>query len=129
MKKATAKKNAKAPKAAKAAKTTKPKKKICAQTTCRKEAVSDGYCRLHYLKNWKLIKLNNQVKAERRLNDYVDRLARKYPKDYLDRIKEGLDDEGKFKKTIEELDLDHDHENHETEREFLEKFLRNNKGE
>jgi hypothetical protein len=106
------------------------KKKFCLQDKCKSAPVSHGYCRLHYIANWKHIKFNNQVKAERRLNAYVDRIAKKYPKDFLERIKEGLESEEKFKQTVEELDLDTEgNENHETEREFLEKFVRNIKGE
>jgi len=105
------------------------KRKFCVQAQCKEEAVSHGYCRLHYIANWKHIKFNDHVKAERRLNAYVDRLSKKYPKDYLERIKEGLENEEKFKQTVEELDLDSDAEPTETEREFLEKFVRGIKSE
>jgi hypothetical protein len=105
------------------------KKKFCIQDKCKQQAVSNGYCRLHYIANWKHIRFDAQVKAERRLNAYVDRIAKKYPKDYLERIKEGLESEEKFKQTVEELDLDGDGDNPETEREFLERFTRQIKGE
>lgn len=105
-----------------------PKKKFCVQAECKAEAVSHGFCRLHYLANWKHIKFNDHVKAERRLNAYVDRLAKKYPEDYLEKIKEGLLNEEKFKQTVDELDLD-EHETTETEREYLEKFVRTLKGD
>lgn len=104
------------------------KKKYCAEADCKSEAVSHGFCRLHYIANWKHLRLNKQVKAERRLNAYVDRLTKKYPADYLDKIKEGLENEEKFKQTVNELDLEADSENPETEREFLERFNRNIKG-
>jgi hypothetical protein len=104
-------------------KSTPPKQKFCVQTDCREEAVSHGFCRLHYIANWKHIKFNTKVKAERRLNAYVDRIAKKYPKDYMERIKEGLESDEKFKKTFEELEIDGSEENSETEREFLEKFV------
>jgi len=107
----------------------KPKKKFCVQSSCKAEAVTHGYCRLHYLANYKHIKFDRHVKAERRLNAYVDRLAKKYPDDYLERIKEGLENEEKFKATVEELDLDTREEATETEREFIEKFSRAIKGE
>ena len=106
-----------------------PKKKFCLQADCKSEAVSHGYCRLHYIANWKHIRFNDQVKAERRLNAYVDRISKKYPKDYLDRIKEGLENEDKFKQTMEELELESGEETTETEREYLEKFVRSVKGE
>src|ERR1700745_1070819 len=99
-----------------------PKKKFCVQPQCKAEAVSHGFCRLHYIANWKHIKFDRHVKAERRLNAYVDRLARKYPKDYLEKIKEGLEDEDKFRQTVEELELENEPGARETETEFLEKF-------
>lgn len=98
------------------------KKRFCIQAECKEPAVSHGYCRLHYIANWKHIKFNNHVKAERRLNAYVDRLARKYPKDFLEKIKEGLENEEVFRATVEELEVDSDNENAETEREFLERL-------
>jgi hypothetical protein len=105
-------------------KKTANKKKFCVESECSREAVSHGYCRLHYIAHWKHIKLDRHIKAERRLNAYVDRIAKKYPKDYLDKIKEGLENEEKFRNTMEELELDGTEDSHETEKEFLEKFLR-----
>jgi hypothetical protein len=105
-----------------------PKKRFCIQAGCKLEAVTHGYCRLHYIFNWKHIKFDRHVKAERRLNAYVDRLAKKYPKDFLEKIKEGLEDEEKFRQTVEELDLEQEPGFRETETEFLEKFLRGIKG-
>ena len=105
----------------------KTKKKLCAHGRCRQEAITQGFCRLHYLANWKHMKFNAQVKAERRLNSFVNRMAKKYPDDYLERIKEGLEDEEKFKRSVQELDTDEAES--QTEREYLEKFSRNVKGE
>lgn len=102
--------------------TASKKKRFCIQAECNEPATSHGYCRLHYIANWKHIKFNNQVKAERRLNAYVDRLARKYPKDYLERIKEGLENEEVFRATVEELEIDAEADSTETEREFLERL-------
>jgi len=99
------------------------KKKYCMETGCKADPVSHGYCRLHYIAHWKHIKLDRQVKAERRLNAYVDRLAKKYPKDFMEKIKEGLESEEKFQQTMEELEAVSE-DNSETENEFLEKFLR-----
>ncbi len=104
------------------------KKKFCAQSECNRPAVQKGFCRLHYLANWKHIRFDQKVKAERRLNAYVDRMSRKYPADFMEKIKEGLESEDKFKETIEELDLESDQKT-ETEREYLEKFSRTIKGE
>ena len=101
-----------------------PARKYCTQPDCKEVASSRGYCRLHYLANWKHIKFSRQVNAERRLNAFVDKLTKKYPKDYLEKIKEGLENEEKFLKTVEELDIQTSAENGDSDKEFLEKFLR-----
>lgn len=97
--------------------------RICAQSGCTSAPQTKGYCRLHYISNWKHIQFNNQVKAERRLNAYIDKVAKKYPKDYLEKIKEGLEDEGRFKEMAQELEIETQNEE-VTDNEFLEKFMR-----
>lgn len=104
------------------------KKRLCAEPNCKSGPASKGFCRLHYIANWRHLKLNARIKAEQKLNAYVDRLAKKYPADYLEKIKEGLEDEEKFRQTVEELDVDAEVGAPETENEFLEKFLRDIKG-
>lgn len=116
-KKTTAKQAAVKPAASK-------KEKLCLVQTCKKEGVSQGYCRLHYISNWRRIRLNEKIKAERRLNAYVDKIAKKYPKDYLEKIKETLEDEHKFKEMVTELDLEIELTPRETDDEFLAKFFR-----
>jgi hypothetical protein len=123
-------KAAKAPKAPKAPKVKKPKVKACAEKGCRKPGISQGFCRLHYFANWRLIKEEDKLRAERRLNAYVDRLAKRYPSDYLEKIKEGIESEETFKKTMEQLELDAAADDEpETEREYLERMVRNAKPE
>lgn len=105
-------------------KTDDKKEKLCTAPSCKREASAQGYCRLHYISNWKHIRFNEKVKAERRLNAYVDRIAKKYPQDYLEKIKETLEDEKKFKEMVSELDIEVDISPKETDDEFLAKFLR-----
>ncbi|NBT57508.1 hypothetical protein EBT16_01875 [bacterium] len=106
------------------AKAADKKEKLCSVPSCKKEASAQGYCRLHYISNWKHIRFNEKVKAERRLNAYVDRISKKYPKDFLEKIKETLEDENKFKEMVSELEIELDMSPKETDDEFLEKFLR-----
>lgn len=118
---------AKEAKEAKEAKKPRLKKvRYCLFSQCKQPATTRGYCRLHYLATWKSERLNQQIKAEKRLNSYVERLAKKYPKDYLEKIKEGLESDEKFQKTMEDLfpDQEVDAENSDTENEFLEKLVR-----
>jgi hypothetical protein len=109
-------------------KITKPPKrshlKICAHSKCKSGVESGGYCRLHYLANWKRIKLNNQLKAEERLNQFVDRLAKKYPDSFMKKIKEGVESEEKFAEITKELEIESHEGAKETDSEFLERFLR-----
>ncbi|MEZ4751708.1 MAG: hypothetical protein R3B54_14100 [Bdellovibrionota bacterium] len=107
-------------------KTGEKKRKFCLQSHCRAEPVSEGYCRLHYISVWKTLQLNKRIKAEKKLNTYVDKLVKKYPKDYMEKLKEGLENDDKFKETLDEIkEIDFDSDSKETtENEFLEKLVR-----
>jgi hypothetical protein len=97
---------------------------LCIFQTCAPEDRKfQGLCRKCYMTNWKVIKGQAQEKAQRRLNAYVERITQKYPEDYLERIRDGLENEEIFNKMVAELELDQDGEP-ETEREFIEKFSR-----
>jgi len=105
----------------------KAKIKQCMYSRCKKEAVTEGYCRLHFIAAWKTIQLNKRIKAEKKLNAYVEQLAKKYPNDYMEKIKESLENDDEFKKTMGELkgESDTDTDPDDTpEGEFLEKFTR-----
>lgn len=106
----------------------KGKKPKCEVRGCKQLPKTGGLCRLHYLAKWKENQAEKKVRAERRLNAYVDRLAQRYPDDYLEKIKEGLENEETFKKAIQELEIDQE-DTKETESEFIEKFSRGIKGE
>lgn len=101
-----------------------PKKRFCLGDSCHLQGTIKGYCRMHYISHWREIRDKKNQRAEKRLDDFVNRLAEKYPKDYLQKIKEGLEDEDKFTKTVQEVEAEPDKENIETEREFLERFER-----
>lgn len=116
-------KRSKAPKETKAKACSK--KESCLQKGCRERATTKGYCRIHYIANWKRIRLNRQMKAERRLNSYVNRLVKKYPKEYLEKIKEGLESEEKFVESLHEMDIQGETGPTDTEREYLERLSRN----
>jgi len=113
------------------AKDPKKKKKSdkCTVRGCSKRAQSQGYCRLCYIKHWKDIQEKGRDRALKRLNAYVNRLSEKYPDDYLEKIKEGIEDEEVFKKSVQDLEVDAEDHEPETDREYLEKFGRNIKGE
>lgn len=64
--------------------------KICKEDACNNAQTTGGYCRLHYLKHWKEIKAEVTEKAAKRLNKYVDFMAKKNPDRYIDDIKKEL---------------------------------------
>lgn len=64
--------------------------KLCKETGCHNAATTIGYCRLHYLKNWKIIKDEKQKNAAKRLNRYVEHIYKTHPENYLDIIKRDL---------------------------------------
>lgn len=56
-----------------------------------------GYCRLHYLANWKKIQEKQKKRASKNLNRYVDHIMKRNPDSYVDAIKGDLADEGRIK--------------------------------
>lgn len=64
--------------------------KICKESDCHNAATTAGYCRLHYLKNWKNIKSTEKRRAAKNLNAYIQSVCRKYPDRYMEVIKKDL---------------------------------------
>lgn len=68
--------------------------KICKEAECQNAATTEGYCRLHYLRNWKRIKDESRRKAARRLNKYIEHVVRSHPDRYVEIIKKDLRSSG-----------------------------------
>lgn len=64
--------------------------KICKEEGCHNSQTTTGYCRLHYLKNWKKIRKKAERVAAERLNKYVERMVRQFPDKYVEEIKKDL---------------------------------------
>lgn len=64
--------------------------KICKEAGCKNAQTTKGYCRLHYLKNWKELKSEAQKKAAKRLNNYIEGICRKNPDGYVDSIRKDI---------------------------------------
>lgn len=79
---------------------------LCREVACETLATSGGYCRLHYIKNWKKIKRKELILKEKKLNQYIEELVAKYPDKYIEAIKQDLSDEKSFSKVIYDLELD-----------------------
>ncbi|MFH1873772.1 MAG: hypothetical protein ABH859_01110 [Pseudomonadota bacterium] len=67
-----------------------PRIKICKHKDCQNAATTAGYCRLHYLKNWKKIKREEEIKAAKTLNSYIESVCQKHPDRYMEVIKSDI---------------------------------------
>lgn len=64
--------------------------KLCKEQGCNNAQTTQGYCRFHYLKNYKRIKSEKERKAAERLNKYIEAIVAKYPDRYMDVLKKEI---------------------------------------
>ncbi|MCC7440422.1 MAG: hypothetical protein IT285_02245 [Bdellovibrionales bacterium] len=79
---------------------------ICREVACEISPTSSGYCRLHYIKNWKRIKKRELLLKEGKLNRYIEELVAKYPEKYIEAIRQDLTSDADFAKVVTDLELD-----------------------
>lgn len=82
------------------------KKNRCREPGCDHDFSLQGYCRLHYIKNWRRIKRKESILASGQLNNYVEELVSKYPDKYLDVIRQDLASEKEWSKAVVDLELE-----------------------
>ena len=82
------------------------KKNRCREPGCDLDFTLVGYCRMHYIKNWRRIKRKEGILASGQLNNYVEELVNKYPDKYLDVIREDLATEKQWSKVVTDLELE-----------------------
>ena len=92
---------------------------VCREVACEGLATSVGYCRMHYIKNWKKIKRKDVILKEGKLNQYIEELVAKYPDKYIEAIRQDLANDKDFAKVIYDLDLDESSDDFEGEGENL----------
>ncbi len=76
---------------------------ICIEEGCNAQATCGEYCRLHYIRNWSKIVERRRKAARDRLNRYIESMSEKYPDDYMEMIRDDLEDEDAFRRRLEEL--------------------------
>lgn len=101
---------------------------MCREVACESLCTSGGYCRLHYIKNWKKIKRKELILKEGKLNQYIEELVAKYPDKYIEAIRQDLNDDKAFAQVIHDLDLDESVDDFEVDGENLESMVDNIKG-
>ncbi|MBC7387374.1 MAG: hypothetical protein H7301_14575 [Cryobacterium sp.] len=102
---------------------------MCREIACESSSTTAGYCRLHYIKNWKKIKRKELILKEKKLNQYIEELVSKYPDKYIEAIKLDLTDEKAFSKVIYDLELDENVDEAPNEDEADESIIDNIKRE
>lgn len=96
---------------------------VCREVACEGLATSGGYCRLHYIKNWKKIKRKELILKEKKLNQYIEELVAKYPDKYIEAIKQDLAADKDFAKVIHDLDLDEGADEFDVETESVDNLI------
>jgi hypothetical protein len=77
--------------------------KLCKESGCSNEQTTLGYCRLHYLKNWKKIRAESRRKAAKHLNKYINSIVRSDPDGGVKALRKNLRNEGAFEKSVDDL--------------------------
>lgn len=80
----------------------------CMQKNCDNPATTLGFCRYHYIKNWKEIKRKQSILAEGKLQLFIEDLVNKYPLKYLEGILSDLADEKTFFGVLKEMNIESD---------------------
>ncbi|MBY0470684.1 hypothetical protein K2X30_05900 [bacterium] len=96
---------------------------VCREVACENLATTAGYCRLHYIKNWKKIKRKDLILREKKLNQYIEELVAKYPDKYIEAIRQDLANDKEFAKVITDLDLDESMDDFEGDSENVEAII------
>lgn len=101
---------------------------VCRETACESLSTTLGYCRLHYIKNWKKIKRKEIILKEGKLNQYIEELVVKYPDKYIEAIRQDLASDKDFAQVIVDLDLDESADDFEGDADNAEGLIDNIKG-
>ncbi|EQC45717.1 hypothetical protein [Bacteriovorax sp. Seq25_V] len=80
----------------------------CREKGCDNPATTLGYCRYHYITNWKAIKRKQSILEEGKLQQFIEELVAKYPAKFIEGILSDLEDEKTFINVLKELNIDAD---------------------
>jgi chemotaxis protein histidine kinase CheA len=77
----------------------------CMEKGCDNLRTTQGYCRLHYIKNFKTIKRKKEILREGKLQDYITELISKYPPKFIEQMLSDLTDDREFYKVLNDLGI------------------------
>ena len=78
----------------------------CVERNCDAPSSTKGYCRLHYIANWKNIKKREAILIDGKLQDFIEDLARKYPLKSIELVLNDLSDEKSFFAALSEMNIE-----------------------
>ncbi|MCY4643398.1 MAG: hypothetical protein OXB88_02170 [Bacteriovoracales bacterium] len=86
----------------------------CLEKGCDNLATTLGYCRFHYIKNWKEIKVKQQILESGKLVALIEELIEKFSLEYVESILSDLQDEKSFYLALKDLNIESDFEEEES---------------
>ena len=78
----------------------------CLERNCDAPASTKGFCRLHYISNWKNVKKREAILIDGKLQDFIEDLAKKYPLKSIELVLNDLSDEKSFFAALNEMDIE-----------------------
>jgi flagellar biosynthesis GTPase FlhF len=77
----------------------------CVEKGCDNIRTTQSYCRLHYLRNWKVIQKKRDILKEGKLQEYIEELISKYPPKYIEALLSDLSDDKEFYTVLNQLNI------------------------
>ncbi|MBF0297189.1 MAG: hypothetical protein HQK51_00595 [Oligoflexia bacterium] len=78
----------------------------CLEKYCENLQTTLGYCRPHYIKNWKNIRKKRAILKEGKLQNLIEELISKFPAKYVEAIMHDLSGDKEFYQVLKELNID-----------------------
>ncbi len=78
----------------------------CFGEGCDNLAILNGFCRLHYIKNWKKLIKKKEVLTEGKLQEQIQAIMEKYPLKDLESIFNDLTNDKRFNKVLKDLNIE-----------------------
>ncbi|MBF0207050.1 MAG: hypothetical protein HQK53_09190 [Oligoflexia bacterium] len=78
----------------------------CLEKFCENLQTTLGYCRQHYIKNWKVIRKKRAILKDGRLQQFIEELIAKYPPKHVEAIMKDLSGDKEFYQVLKELNID-----------------------
>ena len=76
------------------------------EKNCDAPSSTNGFCRLHYISNWKNVKKRESILIEGKLQDFIEDLTKKYSLKNIELVLGDLSDEKSFFAALSEMDIE-----------------------